>query len=457
MKIDGLVSGLQTAEVIDALMKVHAIPQSLLTAKITDRNSVVSNLQSLNTSLQQLFEKAKTAASAGSLAAFTATASHDSVTVVAGAKATALSTGIVVDAVATAHSVVTAAAPSGAWGGAYTVVAADGTTTEITPAGASPQDLAKAINAAKSGVTATVIPAGTDVNGAPLSRLQLTADETGAAAAFTLHRGTTAQVTAGVAIDVATEAGAAVVATGADARIRLYAGTAAEQELTSGTNTFTLAEGIDVTVSKVSADPVIVSVARDAKAQTTAAEAFVKEIAGLLTRIDNGSKATIADAGGKTTLGVFTGDSTVRSLRTALTSAMQAPVGGTSPSTLGITFDQKGVLTFDAEKFAKALADDPEGAQAMFSQVAGRVQETTALYSDKYTGLLTQRITGQEAEVKTLRTQVERWDLRLEARRATLERTYAQLEVRLSTLQSQSSWLSSQLAGLSASSSTSSS
>ncbi|GAA1917204.1 flagellar filament capping protein FliD [Microbacterium aoyamense] len=456
MKIDGLVSGLQTADIIDALMKVNAIPQSLLSAKITDRSSVVTNLQSLNTGLQQLFEKAKTAASSGSLAAFTATASHESVTVVAGAKAGALSTDIVVDATATAHSVVTAAAPSGAWGGTYTVVSADGTTTEVTGVGASPQDLAKAINAAKTGVTATVIPAGTDAGGSPLYRLQVTSDETGAAAAFALHRGTAAQVTAGTAVDVGAEAGAAVIATGADARIRLYAGTAAEQVLTSGTNTFAIAEDIDVTVSRASADPVTVSVARDAKAQTASAEAFVKEIAALLTRIDNGSKATIADQGEKTTLGVFTGDSTVRSLRTALTAAVQAPVDGISPSTLGISFDQKGVLSFDAEKFAQALADDPDAAQQMFSAIAGRVEATTSQYSDKYTGLLTQRITGQEAEVKSLRTQVERWDIRLEQRRATLERTYAQLEVQLSTLQSQSSWLGSQLEGL-ASSSTSSS
>lgn len=448
MKIDGLVSGLKTAEMIDALMNVHAIPKTLLTAKITDRNSIISNLQSLNTSLQDMFEKAKKAATATSLAAFTATSSAESVTVSTGAKATAFSTSVVVDAVASAHSVVTAAAGADAWGGTFTVVASDGTKTEITPTGSGPADLAKAINASKSGVIATVVPAGSDADGKPLSRIQLTADETGAEAAFALHRGTAAQVTAGTSTDIATESGAAVIAQGSDARIRLFAGTAAEQTLTSGTNTFAVAEDINVTVSKVSADPVTVSVALDAKAQTASAEAFIKDIAGILTRIDNGSKATIGEQGEKTRLGVFTGDSTVRSLRGALAAAVQAPVDGLSPSTIGIAIDEKGVLKFDAEKFAKALADDPEATQEMFSQIAGRVQETTGQYSDKYDGLLTQRVTGQQAEVKTLQTQVERWDLRLEQRRATLERTYAQLEVQLSSLQSQSSWLTSQLAGL---------
>lgn len=191
-----------------------------------------------------------------------------------------------------------------------------------------------------------------------------------------------------------------------------------------------------------------VTVARDDKKQTTTAETYVKEIAALLTRIDNGSKATVGDVGESTTLGVFTGDSTVRNLRGALANAMQHPVDGVSPSTIGISISDKGVLSFDAEKFAKALAEDPEKTQEIFSSIAGRVEGVTDQYSDKYDGLLTQRITGQETEVKTLKTQVERWDVRLEQRQATLERTYAQLEVQLSKLQSQSSWLTSQLAGL---------
>ncbi|WEK59967.1 MAG: flagellar filament capping protein FliD [Candidatus Microbacterium colombiense] len=455
MKLDGLVSGLKTDELITALMDVAAIPKKLIANKITDRGTIITNLQSLNKSLQDLMAKAKTAAGATSLAAFTASSSAESVTVTAGAKASAFSTSIVVDAVAAAHSVITAAGGAEAWGGEFTLVASDGTQTAITPAGSSPQELAKAINAAKAGVTATVVPAGTDADGKALSRIQLTATDTGAASSFALHRGTAAEVASGTAADMAAETGAAVLAQGADARVRMFAGTAAEQTLISASNTISIGEDIDVTVSKAGADSIVVSVALDAKAQTTKAEAFIKEIASLLTRIDNGSKSTVGAVGEKTTLGVFTGDSTVRNLRTALADAVQYPVDGVSPSTIGISISDKGVLSFDAEKFTRALAEDPEKAQAVFSGLSGRLQEVTTKYSDKYDGLLTQRITGQESEVKTLKSQVERWDIRLEQRRATLERTYSQLEVQLSKLQSQSSWLSSQLAGLSTSSSSS--
>lgn len=449
MKLDGLVSGLKTEELIKALMDVSAIPKTLITNKITDRNSVITNLQSLNASLQELATKAKTAAAASSLASFTASSSADTVTVTAGSTATAFSTSVVVDAVAAAHSLVTAAAGSTAWGGTFTVAGADGDRVEITPSGTGPQDLANAINNSKAGVTATVVPAGVDADGKPLSRLQLTSNETGAAGGFTLHRGAAADVAAGTSTDLGAQAGAAVIAQGADARIRLFAGTAAEQTLTSASNTISVGEGIDITVTKPSVEPVTVSVARDAKKQTATAEAFVKEIAGLLTRIDNGSKATVGGVGETTTLGVFTGDSTVRNLRGALANAVQHPVDGVSPSTIGISISDKGVLTFDAEKFAAALAEDPQATQELYSAVSSRLQDVTTQYSDKYEGLLTTRITGQEEEVKTLRTQVERWDVRLEQRRASLERTYAQLEVQLSKLESQSSWLTSQLAGLS--------
>ncbi|WP_341934282.1 flagellar filament capping protein FliD [Microbacterium sp. LWO14-1.2] len=448
MKLDGLVSGLKTGELIDALMNVAAIPKTQITAKITDRSTIITNLQSLNKSLQELMAKAKTAASPSSLAAFTATSSNESVTVTAGPKASAFSTGVVVDAVAVRHSIVTAAGGATAWGGAFTLVAADGEKTEITPAGTGPQELATAINAANAGVSATVVPAGVDADGKPLSRIQLTSTETGEPARFALHRGAEADVEAGTSTDLSTEPGAAVISQGSDARIRLFAGTSAEQTLTSASNTISIGEDISVTVSKVSADPVTVSVALDAKAQSATASAFIKEVAALITRIDNGSKATVGKVGETTTLGVFTGDSTVRTLRSALANAVQHPVDGVSPSTIGISIDDKGVLAFDPEKFAKALADDPQATQKVFSAVGARLEGVTDQYSDKYDGLLTQRITGQETEVKTLKTQVERWDVRLEQRRATLERTYAQLEVQLSKMQSQSSWLESQLAGL---------
>ncbi|GGD75002.1 flagellar filament capping protein FliD [Microbacterium murale] len=447
--LDGLVSGLNTTELIKALMDVQAIPRNLMKAKADDKNVIISQLQTLNTSLQDLAAKAKTAAKGETLSAFSATSSSKDVTVSLRPGAAALTADIVVDRLAQKHTVVTAA--SIAWPDAsptLTLKNAAGELLEITADSTSMTDVARAINTAGFGITANVVAAGKDADGNPLQRLQLVAAESGEQGSFSVFRGDMAAVGAGT--DVAAAPGAAIVATGADAQVRLWAGTAAEQTITSSSNTFTeLFAGVDVTVSAVSTEPVTVGVAVDDKARTTAAADFIKQVASLMTRIDNGSKATVGSASGDaTTLGVFTGDSTIRALRQSLADAIQHPIDGVSPSSIGISIDRYGVLTIDETKFAAALADDPDAVTTMFTGIAERVQQTTETYSDKYDGLLTSRITGQQSEVDSLGDQLERWDIRLEQRQATLERTYARLETMLSQMQSQSSYLTSQLANL---------
>lgn len=451
LSFDGLASGLDTTAIINALMDVEAIPQTLLQNKVTDKNAIISNLQSLNSKLQELVTNAKTAAEARSLASFTGTSSSDSVTVTASSTASAGSIDIVVDQIATAQTIVTAA--HSAWPDdppVLTFVDAEGTATEITASSASPADVAKAINAAAAGATASVVPAGVDANGDALYRLQLVASETGSEGAFTMYRGDAASVDAGTAVNIAGEPGAATIATAQDAQVTLWAGTAAEQTITSSSNTFTgLMTGVDVTVAAASTVPATVTVTPDSAASAKTAKAFVDQIASILAGIANGSKATVStESGTNTTLGVFTGDSTVRALRQALSNAVQYPVDGASPSSIGISIDRYGVLSFDQEKFTAALADDPDAVNAIFTGVAARVQDVSEQYSDKYDGMLTMRITGQEDEVGRLGDQIDRWDTRLEQRRATLERTYAQLEVMLSQMQSQSSYLTSQLSSL---------
>lgn len=451
LSLDGLVSGLDTTALINALMDVHAIPRNLMSAKADDKKLIISQLQSLNTSLQELAVKAAKAASGELMNGFTATSSSEKVTVTLRPDAAALSADIVVDRLAQKHAVVTAASTAWPDGPAtLTLENAAGDRLEVTAASSSMTDVARAIHDAGFGISASVVSAGTDANGDPLQRLQLVATESGAQGAFRVYRGGEAAVADGTAVDVSTEQGAAVVATGTDAQVRLWAGTGAEQIITSSSNTFTeLFTGVDVTVGAASATPVTIAVAVDDAARTTAATDFIKQIASLLTRIDNGSKATVGESSGdKTTLGVFTADSTVRGLRQALAQAVQYPVDGVSPSTVGISIDRYGVLTIDEKKFAAALADDPDAVTSLVSGIASRVQQTTETYSDKYDGLLTARITGQQKEVDALGDQVERWDLRLEQRRATLERTYARLETMLSQMQSQSAYLTSQLSSL---------
>ncbi|MPS75856.1 MAG: hypothetical protein E2584_03450, partial [Microbacterium sp.] len=110
LSLDGLVSGLKTTDIIKALMDVHAIPRTLLKAKIDDKNAVMTQLRTLNTAVQNLAAAAEKAAAPGGLDRFTGSASSESVKVALRTGAAPVSTDIVVDRLAQAHTVVSASA-----------------------------------------------------------------------------------------------------------------------------------------------------------------------------------------------------------------------------------------------------------------------------------------------------------------------------------------------------------
>ncbi|SDH36829.1 flagellar filament capping protein FliD [Microbacterium sp. 77mftsu3.1] len=450
IQFDGLASGLKTGEIIDALMNVQKIPRNMLSAKTTEKQTLITQFQSLNTSLQNLFETSKKNTGADALAQMQTSSSNEAVKVTAKAGTASSATSVQVDKTAAAHSIVTAAVKDFGEQLGFTIRNSKGELTELAPTSSSPQDLARAINAAGAGVKASAIAAGKDADGNNLYRLQVTAEETGTASEFTLFAGDSLAVGA----DGGTDLAAAVVTEGRDAQVRLWAGTDAEQVVTSKTNTFTdLLPGVDITISKVPDAAVDITVATDTAARTTAAETYVKQIQALMTGLANGSKATTATAPGETTrLGVFTGDSTIRQLRTSLANAVQYPVDGVSPSTIGISFDKFGALQFDKEKFTAAIEKDPAAVDKVFKGISSRVQGVADDYSDKYDGLITSKITGQETEVRAMKKQVESWDVRLEQRKASLQRTYSSLETMMSRMQSQSGFLSAQMNSLPANS-----
>jgi flagellar hook-associated protein 2 len=375
---------------------------------------------------------------------FAATSSSADVTAKAGASASAGSVDFVVDTLAQTHAGVTAAMT--AWPNdppVLTFVASDGTRTEVAAASASLDDVVSAVNASAAGVTAIKVSTGDGQY-----RLQLTASTSGADGSFTAYRGSGADIDAGTAADVLTEPGAAVIKTGQDAQVTLWAGTAAAQAVTSSSNTFTgLLPGVDVTVAAVSAAPVTVTVASDNEQVTKKAEELVTALNGIFAFIKSNSSVT-SGSNGSTKGGIFTGDSTVRDAGQRLLSAASGPVSGRSPAEIGITITRDGNFTFDAVKFEAALAAEPAFVESALQEIAGRVDVASTISSDKYTGLVTSKITGQESLVKNLSDQILKWDDRLAARRSTLERVYSGLEVQISRMNSQSAWLASQLATL---------
>ena len=429
--IDGLVSGLQTTSMIDSLMKIEAMPQTLLKGKVSATQSIVTALQALNSKVADLATLAGKTAKAGALDLYKASSSSTDVTATVASPSTTGQIEMVVDKLAQAQNVVSDALA--AWPDTnITITSASGVATPIAAASTSLDDVVSAINSADAGVRAVKVAAG-----GGLYRVQLTAAETGVAGGFTIS-GTTASFTE--------------IRAAQDAQAVMWKGTAAETTITSSTNTFSdLLPGVGVTVSAVSADPVTVTVTRDDAKISATASSLISGVNDLLAFISVKTAVTNStDASGapKVSGGIFTGDSTVRDVQQKILSAASAPVGGRSPSEFGISITRTGTMEFDADKFSAALAADPAATQAAVQEIASRIQTVAAAASDKYDGQITSKITGQQSLLKDMGGQITDWDQRLSVRRSSLERTYAALEVALSRMNSQSSWLTGQLASL---------
>ena len=450
--IDGLVSGLDTTSLINSLMQVEAVPQTLLKAKVSSSQNLISALQGLNTQIAGLADLAGKAAKPAALDLYSATSTSPTVTTAVSANASAGQLDVVVTNLARSQVGVSAAMTAWPADPAVLTIVSGGVTTEISVSSTSLDAVATAINAANTGVTATKVASGVDAGGVAQYRLQFTGNDSGAAKAFTVYQGTAAEVTANSAPDLLAAAGAAVIRTAQDASVTLWAGSTAAQTITSATNTFAnLLPGVAITVSAVSVDPVTIKVARDDAQIGSLASGLVSSLNGVFALISTKSavvNSTNASGAAVLSAGIFTSDSTVRDVKQRILTAASAPINGHSPSEYGISITRSGTMEFDAAKFAAALAKDPVTVKAAVQEIATRVAAAASSASDKYDGQITAKITGQQSTVKNLGDRIADWDRSLATRRATLQSTYTALETQLSALKAQSSWLSAQVAGL---------
>jgi flagellar hook-associated protein 2 len=439
LSIDGLSSGLDTTSLINSLMTIEAAPQNLIKSKAAAVQTRISALQGLNSAVADLATKAGKLSEPKGLELYTASSNSAKVTTAVGAGAMPGAIDFTTSRLAQPQVSVTQ--KLAAW--PYTTVtltSEGGDPVTITPLTSSLDDVVSAVNLSNAGITASKVSVGGGEY-----RLQFASKGTGDKAAFTIA-------------DAGGLVGPTKVQTAQDAQITLWAGIPGlEATINSATNTFSnVLSGVSITVSEVSATPTRVTVARDSAQISKAASDLVSSVNGVLAQIS--TKSTVVsstDATGVpiTSGGVFTGDSTIRTVSAAILSAASQPVNGRSPSELGITLTKTGTMEFDAIKFGDALTKDPAGTMAAVATIAGRVADAAKQASDPTSGLLSTKIKGQQTAAKDFATQIETWDDRLVTRRATLQQTYTALEVALSGMKAQSSWLSSQLAGLSSGSS----
>ncbi|GAA1648135.1 flagellar filament capping protein FliD [Georgenia ruanii] len=476
MAIDGLISGINTTELINNLMKLEAAPQLLLKKKSTETSNLVSALQALNTKVASLGTNAANAAKVTSWEVHRVASSSAAATASASGAAAAGSLEFSVDRLSAGQvSMVNLGGADLGTPPRLTVVR-DGKVYTVDATG-DLDDIAKAINAAKDlGLSAVKVRVSNGVaGGEPEYRLQLSGIS-GQGNAFDVYAGDA--VALGYVTDdgegtVTENAGAAAIRlahgippaaddparpliAAQDAQITLWpsAGSADPVRLTSATNTFAgVMTGVDVTVGATTSagSPAVLTVSPDADAMRKLVSDVVGSVGVVLSDIaSRTASTTTTDADGRTVVtgGLFSGDSAIRGLADSVRNAVSYPVEGRSPSEIGIKLDRYGAITFDQAAFDAAMAKDPDGTQKMAMAIAARVQDVAESASDPIDGTLTLKVTAQEDAVKDLGRQIADWDRRLELRREGLQRTYSALEVALSRMQSQQSWLAGQLATL---------
>jgi flagellar hook-associated protein 2 len=466
--VDGLVSGLNTTQLISQLMTAEAAPQQRLKDKVTAQQAAITGYQAVNTRFSALKTAADALIGATNWSAAKAISSSDAIVASASAGASVGNVTFNVLRVAKTHTVsATALELSGVvngsvltinMGGVGGVGGAAAVATPVTITDNTPQGIANAINAAAVGVRATVINTGST------TQLQVTATKTGQANTFSLT---------GLAGASAQADTAAIAVTGTDAQIQVgdvdALGVPAPGAFTvdSASNTFTnVISGVTLTATRVQ-NAVTVSVASDPSGLADKMQALADAVNAAVTEVGT---QTAYDMATKKN-GPLTADRAVQQLRVQLLSGISSgqpghaavPAAAGPPAVpavpaiptygsfqqLGFTLDRYGKITFDRTKFLAQNAADPAAIQSAISDgLAKNLSAVAKGAMDPVTGTLTISATGTKSYIKSLNTQIDDWNVRLADRQTALQKQFSQLEVALGKMKNQASWLTGQIASL---------
>lgn len=348
MSIGGIASGLDTAGIIDQLLRLERRPIQVIQQRQEAHRRADQAWQSVTTKLSSLrgaIDALRDPSSFQRDASVTTSSPQ-----VAGARVTGTpavgTTDLEVLHLATSHSVAVGGSfvsRDAAFGATeVTVTRADGSTATVTLAdGATLEDAARALSDVE-GITARIVRTGTDAH-----RLVLGASTTGEEARFGVVAGALSTET---------------LQLGEDARLRVGG-----LDVTRATNVVDdLVDGVELSLSGTGT--VRIGVERDLDASVGRVKALVDGVNGVLAELKKVS-ATSTDAAAR---GPLAGDRLVRDLAMSLREVVATVAGeGTygTPSSIGISLTRDGALAFDEAALRTALAADPAAVAAMVSSV----------------------------------------------------------------------------------------
>ncbi|MBZ0105904.1 MAG: flagellar filament capping protein FliD [Sulfuricella denitrificans] len=301
------------------------------------------------------------------------------------------------------------------------------------------EGIRNAINAAKAGVTATIV---NDGSGTPY-RLALSSDSTGISNSIKITTsGGDGTINTLLAHDpgglpAAQHLNQTVVAQNANFTVNGIA-------ITKNSNIVTDAvQGVALTLNKITTSPATLTVARDSSAVTDAVAGFVKSYNDLYTAMKNAYAYKSTSA--------LEGEATLRSMQTQMRSIANQVVGGGTMSQLyeiGLNFQLDGTLSLDSSKLSNAIA-------ANFNDVANLFNNASTGYATKFDqwatttlaadGALAARTNGINASIKSIGNQRDTLETRMVGIEKRLRIQYSSLNVMLSELSKTSEYLAKQL------------
>lgn len=239
-------------------------------------------------------------------------------------------------------------------------------------------------------------------------------------------------------------------------------------EVTSASNTITdVING--VTINLKSTGNSTLTIGKDVEAITKQVEEFVKaynDIVDLLktnlAKPENSPTTNLTNPDDKVVVNPLQGDSTLKAIQNELNSIFTSMVSKDGAfvgfmEDIGLSIDKgvtkgslmTGKITFDKTKFETVLKDNPEKVTTIFTDRMNNLQSSLVTnYTSTLNGMLAMKVTGYDSEIKMVDERLSAMELRLQGKEDRMKLQYSRMEVMLSSLKSEQTWLKSQFDAL---------
>lgn len=436
----GIGSGLNVSELVGQLVAAERAPaDNRLNAIESSTKAQISAIGSIKAALAGVESALKKLDGTGGLPGRKATVATDAgFSASAGTAAALGSYSVIVEKLATAHKLQSAAVTSGSHvgNGTLTLQVGSGDAFDVTIAAGNGTlaDIRDAINAqaAGQGVTATL------VNGDAGQVLLLSSDKTGSAGAMTISA---SGGDGGLSVLATTGGTLSQVAAAQDAVVHVDGITR-----TSSSNTLTdLVDGITMTLTKARpGEAFTLDVGSDASTLKASMLGFISAYNTAL-----GALRTQSAAGGEgKTAGPLSGDAAPR----AITASLRNAIGNNYAelNALGLKTAVDGSLSLDGGKFDAAIAANPGAVKSLLGEDADfgkSVRDMLHNYVGNQ-GLLADRGKSLDTRMKSLTQQRTDLDARMQRLEASYRRQFTALDAMMAQMQSTSSYIAQQLGTL---------